>query len=221
MRSYYRVCHKDTLQGLWYTFSGDFTGLIHDKFSFCLNTKLEMDFDEELVGWLSAVESIEDLYAWFTESDIRELQKHGWFIHEFECEDVKFYDKFQHLVIKQETAKVKRLIELDPASSTEQMKIDESKLSFEGSLNYILQIMPDDEDPDTIYVDQYQPRRNRVWNGGMTKEELIPQVEETIERMKIAISHMQEYLDGKRDYVYYWENEKEPWKNKEEPITED
>lgn len=94
------------------------------------------------------------------------------------------------------------------------MKVDESKLTFEGSMNYILQIMPDDEDPDEIYVNQYQPRRNKVCVGAMNKEELIPQVEETIERMKIAISHLQEYLDGKRDYVYYWEKEKEPWKSK-------
>lgn len=113
MKSYYRVCHHETLQGLWYAFNGDFTGLIHDKFKFCLNNGLEMEFDESLVGWLSAVESQEDLYAWFTEHDIMELQKHGWFIHEFECEDVRFYERFQHLVIKQETAKVKRLIELN------------------------------------------------------------------------------------------------------------
>jgi hypothetical protein len=85
------------------------------------------------------------------------------------------------------------------------MKIDKSKLTFIGSMNYILQIMPDDEDSNNIHVDQYQPRRNKVWRGEMTKEELKPQVEETIERMKIAIIQMQEYLDGKRDYVYYWE----------------
>ena len=120
MKSYYRVCHHETLQGLWYAFNGDFTGLIHDKFKFCLNNGLEMEFDESLVGWLSAVESQEDLYAWFTEHDIMELQKHGWFIHEFECEDSRFYERFQHLLIKQETAKVKRLIKLN-------LEYDESK----------------------------------------------------------------------------------------------
>jgi hypothetical protein len=211
MKKYYRVCHHETLQGLWYTFKGDFTGLIHDQFNFCLNTELKMDFDPSLVGWLSAVESIDDLYAWFTEHDIIELQKHGWFIHEFECDDAKFYDRFQHPVINQQTAKLKRLIKLNTGHSG----IDESKLTFTGSLNYILQIMPDEEDSDSIYVDQYQPRRNRIWGGTMTKEELIPQVEETMERMKIAISQMQEYLDGTREYVYYWENENEPWKNKQ------
>ena len=45
----------------------------------------------------------------------------------------------------------------------------------------------------------------------MTKEELKPQVEETIERMKIAISQMEEYLEGKRDSVYYWQFDDEQY----------
>ena len=88
------------------------------------------------------------------------------------------------------------------------MKIDKSKLTHIGSMNYILQIFSE-KDSDEVQVDQYQPRRNKVWSGEMTKEELKPQVEETIERMKIAITHLQEYLEGKRDTVYYWELENE------------
>jgi hypothetical protein len=88
------------------------------------------------------------------------------------------------------------------------MKIDKSKLTHIGSMNYILQIFSE-KDSDEVKVDQYQPRRNRVWTGEMTKEELKPQVEETIERMKIAITQMEEYLEGKRDTVYYWELENE------------
>jgi len=88
------------------------------------------------------------------------------------------------------------------------MEINKSKLTHIGSMNYILQIFSE-KDSDEVTVDQYQPRKNRVWNGVMTKEELKPQVEETIERMKIAISQMQEYLEGKRDSVYYWELENE------------
>jgi nicotinic acid phosphoribosyltransferase len=111
-QTYFRVCHKDTLQGLWYAFNGEFTGLIHNQFSFCANTNLAMDFDEEIVGWLSAVETLENLFFWFTEKDIKALQKHGWFIHEFEAEDVKFYERFQHTVIKQDTSKVVKVHEL-------------------------------------------------------------------------------------------------------------
>ena len=112
-QTYYRVCHKDTLQGLWYDWKGRFTGLIHEEFSFCLNNKLEMDFDEEIVGWLSAVKNLEDLWAWFTKEDIAQLQEHGWFIHEFHAEDVKFYDRFQHTVIKQDTSKVIKIIVIE------------------------------------------------------------------------------------------------------------
>lgn len=111
-RTFYRVCNEETKQGLWYQFDGSFTGLIHDKFNFCANRDLKMDFDEELVGWLSAVQNLEDLWKWFTQDDIKELQKHGWFIYEYIAKDSKFYDRFQHLVIKQDTSKVIRKIEL-------------------------------------------------------------------------------------------------------------
>ena len=62
------------------------------------------------------------------------------------------------------------------------MEINRKKLTFIGSMNYILQILSE-KDSDEVQVDQYQPRRNKVWTGTMTKEELKPQVEETIERM--------------------------------------
>lgn len=88
------------------------------------------------------------------------------------------------------------------------IEIDKSKLTHIGSMNYILQIFSE-KDSDEVQVDQYQPRRNKIWTGEMTKEELKPQVEETIERMKIAISQMEEYLEGKRDTVYYWQIENE------------
>lgn len=109
-KTYYRVCNKETLQGLWYAFNGEFTGLIHTNFSFCKNKELQMEFDEEIVGWLSATDSLETLYHWFTEDDIKRLQEHGWFIHEFEADDVKFYERFQHTIIKQDSSKVIRII---------------------------------------------------------------------------------------------------------------
>lgn len=84
------------------------------------------------------------------------------------------------------------------------MEIDKSKLTHIGSMNYVLQIFSE-KDSDEATIDQYQPRKNRVWTGQVSKKELKKDVEETIERMKIAITLMQEYLDGKRDTVYYWE----------------
>jgi hypothetical protein len=111
IKTFYRVCNPTTEQGLWYDFKGEFTGLIHNKFDFCLNSKLEMDFDDELCGWLSAVENLDDLYKWFTVEDIKRLQEFDWHIHEYEVENHRFYDRFQHPVICQKTSKVtKRII---------------------------------------------------------------------------------------------------------------
>lgn len=71
-----------------------------------------MDFDQELVGWLSATPDLESLWNWFTKEDILELQKHGYYIHEYEAEEVKFYEKFQHHVINQNKSKIIKKIEL-------------------------------------------------------------------------------------------------------------
>jgi hypothetical protein len=110
---FYRVCHVKTLQGLWYDYNGDFTGFIHDRFNFCKNNELKMDFDEEIVGWLSATDSLEKLFNWFTIEDIKELQKYNWFIHVFEAEDVKFYERFQHQIIKQETSRLIKVLDVE------------------------------------------------------------------------------------------------------------
>ena len=87
------------------------------------------------------------------------------------------------------------------------MEIDKSKLTLTGSMNYILQITTWED--GTIEVDNYRPRKNNVAKMEITEEELRPMVEETIERMKIAIKLFQEYLEGKRETVYYWELDKE------------
>ena len=104
MQTFYRVCNNQSKQGLWYNFDGTFAGLIHDEFSFCQNATLRMDFDPELVGWLSATETLEQLYKWFSEDDIRKLQKRGWYITEYRTDLYKFYDRFQHWIICQNTS---------------------------------------------------------------------------------------------------------------------
>lgn len=106
MKQFYRVCNTLTEQGLWYDFNGNFTGLIHNNFIFCKNNSLKMDFDPELVGWLSATDTLESLYNWFSKEDIIKLQTLGWCIHVYETDDYKFYDKFQHIIINQEKSKL-------------------------------------------------------------------------------------------------------------------
>lgn len=101
---YYRIAHKDSKQGLWYDASGNFTGLIHNEFNFCTNSGLEMPFDPEIVGWLSATKTLEELFNWFPKDDIERLEKHGWFITVYDADKVKEYKN--HLVICQETSRV-------------------------------------------------------------------------------------------------------------------
>lgn len=111
MKTFFRVCNIKTEQGLWYNFDGSFSGLIHSEFNFCQNHDLAMDYDPELVGWLSAVECLEDLYTWFSKEDISKLAEYGWFVVEYETEHFKFYEKFAHYVICQKRSKIKKIYE--------------------------------------------------------------------------------------------------------------
>jgi len=110
--TFYRVCNAKTKQGLWYDENGKFTGLIHDKFSFCHNNNLLMDYDEELKGYLSATKTLEDLFTWFSKEDILNLQEHNYFIYQYQSDDFKFYEKFNHLVINQSKSKIIKKIVL-------------------------------------------------------------------------------------------------------------
>ena len=107
---FYRIAHKDTQQGVWYDSEGNFTGLIHKELNFCMNRDLQMPFDSELVGWLSATHSLEDLFNWFSKEDIKRLEVYGWFITVYEADKIKQYKN--HLVICQETSIIKERLPL-------------------------------------------------------------------------------------------------------------
>lgn len=109
-RLFYRVCNIETKQGLWYNQAGDFTGLIHDRYNFCMHNALKMNFDPEIVGWLSATDDLQALYQWFPVEDIHRLQQFGYFLHEYHAKDIRFYERFQHLIINQATSIVGRRI---------------------------------------------------------------------------------------------------------------
>jgi hypothetical protein len=102
LRLFYRVFNIETEQGLWYNTNGVFTGLIHTKFNFCLNTKLPMPYDEEIRGWLSATPSLTDLFNWFTVSDIEKLEEHGYYVHSYLAS--KYRTHANHWVIDQKTS---------------------------------------------------------------------------------------------------------------------
>lgn len=105
---FYRVADLQTQQGLWYDMKGNFTGLIHDKFSFCLNTKLPMPYDPNIVGWLSVTETLEDLFNWFTIEDIQRLETFGYAIVVYSATEYKFHTN--HWVINQDISVLERVI---------------------------------------------------------------------------------------------------------------
>lgn len=111
LKIFFRVANPTTQQGLWYDFKGKFTGLIHNKFSFCENSKLEMPFNPELTGWLSATNSIEDLFYWFTPLDILRLQSYGYYVVSYSATDYKKYNN--HWLINQKTSEFIRTMPLE------------------------------------------------------------------------------------------------------------
>lgn len=108
---FYRVANVESQQGLWYDFNGEFTGLIHEKFKFCTNHKLPMPFTEELVGWLSATETLEELFFWFSEQDIARLEKFGFYITLYEATEYKRFEN--HWIVKQNSSTVKEVLTLE------------------------------------------------------------------------------------------------------------
>lgn len=80
MSIFYRVCNLEAEKGLWYDPNGEFSGFIHERENIRTG-QIRMDFDEELVGWLSAVPNLDDLWRWFSREEVIELQTHGFFIH--------------------------------------------------------------------------------------------------------------------------------------------
>lgn len=109
-KEFYRVANNITGQGLWYDQLGNFTGLIHDKFNFCMNKDLPMPFDKEIVGWLSVTDVYDNLFLWFSKEDILKLQEHGYSITVYEAEKYKEYQN--HHIICQQTSKMIKQISL-------------------------------------------------------------------------------------------------------------
>lgn len=110
MDKFYRVANTQTNQGLWYDQGGNFTGLIHNEFSFCKNCNLPMPYDKNIVGWLSATRTLDELYQWFPLKDIERLQEYSFYITLYEATKYKQHDN--HWVICQETSKIKDKIVL-------------------------------------------------------------------------------------------------------------
>ena len=106
-RTFYRVGSMVTKQGLWYSYEGDFTGLIHNEFAFCSNNLLKMPYDEKIVGYLSATLSLKELYKWFSKHDIKKLNTYGYEVIKYRSNDY-FYHNGHWLIHKD--SKIKRKV---------------------------------------------------------------------------------------------------------------
>ena len=107
---FYRVANIKTQQGLWYDFKGNFTGLIHNEFNFCMNNKLQMPFDDKIVGWLSATDTLDDLFNWFSKEDLCRLKEFGYYILIYESSEYKIHQN--HWVIKQDDSILRAVLNL-------------------------------------------------------------------------------------------------------------
>lgn len=110
-KKFYRVSNIETKQGLWYNIDGEFTGFIHNKYNFCMNSNLEMPYDPECIDYLSATDDIETLFLWFTIEDIKQLSNHGYSIVEYESENYKFHNN--HWLINKHSLQNEKIIELE------------------------------------------------------------------------------------------------------------
>lgn len=110
-KTFYRVANVTTNQGLWYNIDGEFTGLIHKKYSFCRSNILPMPFDENVIGYLSCTDTLEELFEWFPKEDIIKLEEHGYYLTVYESIDYKPYHN--HWVFNQYNATVIKTIPME------------------------------------------------------------------------------------------------------------
>ena len=102
VKTFYRVGNVVNNQGLWYDMEGRFTGLIHKSLSFCKNRGLQMPYDPDISGYLSTVDKLEDLGAWFSAEDLEKLYPFGYRVLEYEATDYKTHSG--HWLVNQETS---------------------------------------------------------------------------------------------------------------------
>lgn len=95
---FYRVEGIDGHAGLWYDRDGTFTNRIKTIEPACINCDLPMPYDDQVLGYVSAVDDLADLYAWFSKEDLQAMLKYGFVLKIFESTDYKYYHN--HWLIK-------------------------------------------------------------------------------------------------------------------------
>lgn len=99
---FYRVGTKDG-GGMWYHPDGTYHGSINtEPFSMLQCHSVTMPFDENIVGYLSVVDSLENLKKWFNDKDMEKLTPIGYQVLSYEATDYRIHDN--HWIINQKTS---------------------------------------------------------------------------------------------------------------------
>lgn len=102
---FYRVGTLDN-RGMWYDNKGVYHGAMNSpEFEKLSCHKVQMPYDESIVGYLSVAETLEELKHWFNDNDMALLAPLGFRILTFEATDYRRHDN--HWVINQETSILK------------------------------------------------------------------------------------------------------------------
>ena len=78
----FRVEHPDTNTCLWYNSNGEFINNIKkdNQLSKFTCNQLPMDIDENIKGWFSGTETVQDLFKWFSPEEMLVLQSKGFML---------------------------------------------------------------------------------------------------------------------------------------------
>lgn len=79
-------------QGLWYTRQGELKPIVHDLELGCAS--LPMDFDPKVyqaegISWYSGCDTLEDLYQWFSPTEMLKMKTAGFKLMMFNSELVR------------------------------------------------------------------------------------------------------------------------------------
>lgn len=125
LKQVFRIANLDPNRGLWYSPGGNFTGEIHNEFSFCRSSALKMPYNEELASdWRSATGTALELLHWFNLEELKQLEKHNFFVAIYLASEVKEYVhkdpdagfELPHLIFNKNSSSLLKLIDVEEFS---------------------------------------------------------------------------------------------------------
>lgn len=92
---------------------------------------------------------------------------------------------------------------MNAVEKAKELGINLDILTLNGSMNIIVNVAQDENNPRETEVFRYLPRKQKITSVVQPTEDIIPEVEESIERLKILQYLLQQWLDKKVRTVYY------------------